>query len=426
MKKTRAVKIILWAVIIAAAAAGVWLMVKPSGSGDITLQTAQAVRGDIRNSVTATGTVEPVTLVEVGTQVSGIIDRLYVDYNDRVTAGQLIAEMDKVTLESDLEEAEAQLASSKTEYEYRMKEYLRTKQLYDKELVSDAEYDEALYLYETAKNTYAQRQASIVGIRRNLGYATITSPIDGVVISRAVEEGQTVAAGFETPTLFTIANDLTDMQVIADVDEADIGYVQEGQRVDFTVDAYPDDVFTGTVEQVRLEATTESSVVTYEVVITAYNPELKLKPGLTANVTIYTLERNDVCCIPSKALRFVPDPGMMESMGYNVAGPGSGEGAPAGAGGFAPAAGMEMPPAPDGGIPGNMPFPAVPENICWVLNGTQLEPRTVTVGQSDGDMTEIISGVAEGETVVTGVQMAVLPAKSAPQERSPFMPGPPR
>ena len=426
MKKTRAVKIILWAVIIAAAAAGVWLMVKPSGSGDITLQTAQAVRGDIRNSVTATGTVEPVTLVEVGTQVSGIIDRLYVDYNDRVTAGQLIAEMDKVTLESDLEEAEAQLASSKTEYEYRMKEYLRTKQLYDKELVSDAEYDEALYLYETAKNTYAQRQASIVGIRRNLGYATITSPIDGVVISRAVEEGQTVAAGFETPTLFTIANDLTDMQVIADVDEADIGYVQEGQRVDFAVDAYPDDVFSGTVKQVRLEATTESSVVTYEVVITAYNPELKLKPGLTANVTIYTLERNDVCCIPSKALRFVPDPGMMESMGYNVAGPGSGEGAPAGAGGFAPGAGKGMPPAPDGGIPGNMPVPAAPENICWVLNGTQLEPRMVTVGQSDGEMTEIISGVAEGETVVTGVQMAVLPAKSAPQERSPFMPGPPR
>ena len=426
MKKTRAVKIILWAVIIAAAAAGVWLMVKPSGSGDITLQTAQAVRGDIRNSVTATGTVEPVTLVEVGTQVSGIIDRLYVDYNDRVTAGQLIAEMDKVTLESDLEEAEAQLASSKTEYEYRMKEYLRTKQLYDKELVSDAEYDEALYLYETAKNTYAQRQASIVGIRRNLGYATITSPIDGVIISRAVEEGQTVAAGFETPTLFTIANDLTDMQVIADVDEADIGYVQEGQRVDFAVDAYPDDVFSGTVKQVRLEATTESSVVTYEVVITAYNPELKLKPGLTANVTIYTLERNDVCCIPSKALRFVPDPGMMESMGYNVAGPGSGEGAPAGAGGFAPGAGNGMPPAPDGGIPGNMPFPAAPENICWVLNGTQLEPRTVTVGQSDGEMTEIISGVADGETVVTGVQMAVIPAKSAPQERSPFMPGPPR
>ena len=184
MKKKTTVKITVWTAVLAAAAVGIWLTVRPSGGGDITLQTAVAARGDIRNSVTATGTVEPVTLVEVGTQVSGIIDRLYVDYNDRVTAGQLIAEMDKVTLESDLEEAEAQLASSKTEYEYRMKEYLRTKQLYDKELVSDAEYDEALYLYETARNTYAQRQASIVGIRRNLGYATITSPIDGVVISR--------------------------------------------------------------------------------------------------------------------------------------------------------------------------------------------------------------------------------------------------
>lgn len=397
MKKATTWKIVIWVVIIAAVAAGIWHMTGSSGKSDITLQTGTVSKGDIRNSVTATGTVEPVTLVEVGTQVSGIIDKLYVDYNDKVTAGQLIAEMDKVTLESDLEEAEAQLASSKTEYEYRTKEYLRTKQLYEKELVSDAEYDEALYLYETAKNTYAQRQASIVGIRRNLGYATITSPIDGVVISRAVEEGQTVAAGFETPTLFTIANDLTDMQVIADVDEADIGSVKEGQRVEFTVDAYPDDVFTGDVQQVRLEATTESSVVTYEVVITAYNPDLKLKPGLTANVTIFTMERNGVLCIPAKALRFVPDAGMVESMGFTMA---AGE-------------------RPSGGQ----------GRLCWVLNGTQLEPRTVTVGQSDGENTEILSGLSEGETVVTGVQMASAVAGSASssqQERSPFMPGPPR
>ncbi len=390
MKKATAVKITVWLTVVAVSAVIVWLIARPSAKGDVTLQTEQVTRGDIRNSVTATGTVEPVTLVDVGTQVSGIIDKLYVDYNDKVTAGQLIAEMDKVTLESDLEEAEAQLASSKTEYEYRMKEYLRTKQLYDKELVSDAEYDESLYLYETAKNTYAQHQASIVGIRRNLGYATITSPIDGVVISRAVEEGQTVAAGFETPTLFTIANDLTDMQVIADVDEADIGYVQEGQRVDFTVDAYPDDVFSGTVEQVRLEATTESSVVTYEVVITAYNPDLKLKPGLTANVTIYTMERNGVCCVPSKALRFVPDAGMVESMGFSIM-----QGASSG-------------------------------TVCWVLNGTQLEPRQVVSGQSDGEKTEIVSGLSEGETVVTGVQLASVQVRTAQQERSPFMPGPPR
>ena len=386
MKKKTTVKITVWTAVLAAAAVGIWLTVRPSGGGDITLQTAVAARGDIRNSVTATGTVEPVTLVEVGTQVSGIIDRLYVDYNDRVTAGQLIAEMDKVTLESDLEEAEAQLASSKTEYEYRMKEYLRTKQLYDKELVSDAEYDEALYLYETARNTYAQRQASIVGIRRNLGYATITSPIDGVVISRAVEEGQTVAAGFETPTLFTIANDLTDMQVIADVDEADIGYVQEGQRVDFTVDAYPDDVFSGTVKQVRLEATTESSVVTYEVVITAYNPELKLKPRLTANISIYTVERDSVLCIPSKALLLKPE--VLQITKNNI--------------------------VTDCDSPKKV----------WTKSGNTFTAIPVVVGINNGTEAEIISGIEEGTEVVTE---AVLNMKNFASDKNPgngFMPGP--
>ena len=387
MKKTTAVKITVWTVVLAAAAVGIWLMVRPSGSGDITLQTAPVTRGDIRNSVTATGTVEPVTLVEVGTQVSGIIDRLYVDYNDRVTAGQLIAEMDKVTLESDLEEAEAQLASSKTEYEYRMKEYLRTKKLYDKELVSDAEYDEALYLYETAKNTYAQRQASIVGIRRNLGYATITSPIDGVVISRAVEEGQTVAAGFETPTLFTIANDLTDMQVIADVDEADIGCVQEGQRVDFTVDAYPDDIFQGLVKQVRLEATTESSVVTYEVVITAYNPDLKLKPGLTANVTIYTAEISGVLCVPSKALRYTPT---KETIGNKKIQDTQGK------------------------------------NKVWTLEGDKIVAHSVSIGATDGTHTQLLKGVESGTKVITGISvMTDEQPDETVTESSPFAPGPP-
>ena len=222
---------------VAVAALVLWLVLRPGRKDAIMLETAPVERMTVRNSVTATGTVEPVTEVEVGTQVSGIIDRLYVDYNDVVKAGQLIAEMDKVTLEAELESSQADLASSKTEYEYRLKEYTRTKTLYEKGLVSDSEYDQAFYMYETARTTYQRNQADIVRVRQNLEYATITSPIDGVVISRAVEEGQTVAAGFETPTLFTIANDLTQMQVIADVDEADIGQVKEGQRVEFTVDA---------------------------------------------------------------------------------------------------------------------------------------------------------------------------------------------
>ena len=285
----------LWiAVGIICTAAALWLIFRPTGKQTVTLETAKTERIDISNSVTATGTVEPVTKVEVGTQVSGIIDKLYADYNDIVKAGQVIAEMDKVNLQAELVSSQAQLSAAKTEFEYREKEYNRTKTLHDKELVSDSEYDSSYYQYETAKNAYNQAQASFTKVKRNLSYATITSPIDGVVISRAVEEGQTVAAGFETPTLFTIAKDLADMQVIADVDEADIGQVKEGQNVTFTVDAYPDDVFNGTVQQVRLEATTTSNVVTYEVVITAPNPDLKLKPGLTANVTINTLDRKSV------------------------------------------------------------------------------------------------------------------------------------
>ena len=329
--------------------------------------------------------------MEVGTQVSGIIDRLYVDYNDVVKAGQLIAEMDKVTLQAELESSQAELASCKTEYEYRMKEYSRTRTLHEKELVSDAEYDEALYLYEKARNAYEQAQAAIVKVKRNLGYATITSPIDGVVISRAVEEGQTVAAGFETPTLFTIANDLTQMQVVADVDEADIGQVSDGQRVEFTVDAYPDDTFEGVVEQVRLEATTESSVVTYEVVITAYNPELKLKPGLTANVTIFTLEKDDALAVPTKALRFVPDGELLAALGLRAEAAAEAE-------------------------PG--------KRELWVKQGTTLVPRYVTAGSASGELTEIVDGLNDGEEVAVCLT-AERTEPEAAAERSPFMPAPP-
>ena len=383
------------AVLVAAlvAACGLWFALRPSKQTGITLETAATSRITIRNSVTATGTVEPVTEVEVGTQVSGIIDRLYVDYNDVVKAGQLIAEMDKVTLQAELESSQAELASCKTEYEYRMKEYSRTRTLHEKELVSDAEYDEALYLYEKARNAYEQAQAAIVKVKRNLGYATITSPIDGVVISRAVEEGQTVAAGFETPTLFTIANDLTQMQVVADVDEADIGQVADGQRVQFSVDAYPDDTFEGTVLQVRLEATTESNGVTYEVVIDAPNPDLKLKPGLTANVTIFTLEKDDALAVPTKALRFVPNAELLGELGLTIdqteqqAAPGSRE--------------------------------------LWVKEGTTLRPRRVYAGAASGDMTEITEGLTGSEEIVTGLVTAKPREEAAAIERSPFMPGPP-
>ena len=324
-------KLIMGGVAVILIAGGVFLFTGKSSKGGIKLETAKVGRSTITNTVTATGTVEPVTEVEVGTQVSGIIDKLYADYNDVVKAGQLIAEMDKINLQAELRSAEAQLASSKTEFEYQQKNYARSKVLHEKQLISDTDYETATYNYEKAKAAYDQSQASMVKVNRNLEYATITSPIDGVVINRAVEEGQTVAAGFETPTLFTIAADLTKMQVIADVDEADIGNVEEGQRVSFTVDAYPNDQFEGVVRQIRLgdsestssasSSTSSSTVVTYEVVITADNPDLKLKPRLTANVTIYTLERANILTLPNKALRFIPAPAIMESLGMTVTDP---------------------------------------------------------------------------------------------------------
>lgn len=376
------------ALVAVVALVALWFILKPSAQAALTLETARVGRIDVSSSVTATGTVEPVTKVEVGTQVSGIINKLYVDYNDEVKAGQVIAEMDRVTLQAELESAQSNLASSKTEYEYRLKEYNRYKSLHEKQLVSDADYDLAVYNYEKAQNSYKQSQASMVKVRRNLSYATITSPIDGVVISKAVEEGQTVAAGFSTPTLFTIANDLTKMRVVADVDEADIGQVKEGQPVDFTVDAYPDDVFEGLVQQVRLEATTTSNVVTYQVVITADNPDLKLKPGLTASVTIYTMQRENVLSVPTRALRFNPDPAQMDRLGIQMAG-------------------------------------RIPEGKhVWVKNGNTIKPVEVETGSVMNDRTEINEGsVDEGQEVVAGLTVAQEAKKAT--ARSPFMPGPP-
>lgn len=395
-------KLIIGIVGVLAVAGGIWLFTGKTSKGGIRLETAKVGRSSISNTVTATGTVEPVTEVEVGTQVSGIIDKLYADYNDVVKAGQLIAEMDKVNLKAELASAQAQLASSKSEYEYQQKNYARNKILFEKKLISDSDYETSTYNYEKAKAAYEQNQAAMVKVNRNLEYATITSPIDGVVINRAVEEGQTVAAGFETPTLFTIAADLTKMQVIADVDEADIGNVENGQRVSFTVDAYPNDVFEGTVMQIRLgdsessssTSSSTSTVVTYEVVISADNPDLKLKPRLTANVTIFTLERDNVLTVPTKSLRFVPDAGMLAQIGYTVSN--ADTEAPAG------------------------------KRLVWIRNGQELKPKAVTVGSTSGNMIEITDGLDEGEELAVDFEAAsVAPVAGTETERSPFMPGPP-
>ena len=387
-------KAIIGVAIVALLLGGIIFFTRKSSNGNMQLVTAKVSRHSISNSVTATGTVEPVTKVDVGTQVSGIIDKIYVDFNSEVTKGQVIAVMDKVNLEADLVSKEAELASSKTEFEYQQKNYARSKALHEKELISDTDFETATYNYERAKNSYDNTRAGMTKVSRNLEYATIASPIDGVVINRAVEEGQTVAAGFSTPTLFTIANDLTQMRVIANVDEADIGQVEEGQNVKFTVDAYPNDVFEGKVTQVRLEAKVTSNVVTYEVVISAHNPDLKLKPGLTASVTIYTLERNNVLTVPSKALRFVPDEEILRGMNISVTD-----------------MGREVPPG---------------KKTVWQREGNNLIPRLITVGTTSMNVTEVIDGLSDNDEIVTDLTTE----SSDPQnmnrtERSPFMPGPP-
>ena len=278
----------------------------------VSFEMAKVENGKIQTSITATGTIEPVTSVTVGTQVSGIVSHLYVDYNSVVKKGQVIAELDRTNLISELNTAKANLTSAQSTANYELSNYNRYKTLYEKGLVSADEYESAQLSYQKAKEQVNTSRESVRKAQTNLGYATITSPIDGVILSKSVEEGQTVAASFNTPELFVIAQDLTDMRVIADIDEADIGGVKEGQRVSFTVDAFPDDTFEGHVTQVRQEATTESNVVTYEVVISAPNADLKLKPGLTANVTIFTLEKDSVLTVPSKALRFIPNEALLK------------------------------------------------------------------------------------------------------------------
>ena len=359
-------------------------------SGDkkvTTYETVELKKGSINNTVTATGTIEPITKVDVGTQVSGTISHIYVDYNSVVTKGQLLAELDRKLLEAELKSEMANLKSSKSEFEYQDKNFKRLRQLHEKNLISETEYEEALYQYEKAQQAYEKAQATLVKAQSNLDYATIYSPIDGVVLSREVEEGQTVAASFETPTMFTIANDLRKMQVIADVDEADIGQVLEGQRVTFTVDAFPDDTFEGDVTQVRLNPTTESNVVTYEVVIDAPNPELKLKPGLTANITVYTMEKNDILLAPLKAFRFTPetDP---ENPQTTLA-PQTGKG----------------------------------EKVVWLQTAEGIVPKVIKVGVSDGIYTEVKEGIQEGSRLIVGVQRnkKIVP-QGGNEESNPFMP----
>ena len=384
--KKRTVGLVL---LVAAAAIAVWLFGDKSETFNVSFEYAEVMPQDIRSGVTATGTIEPVTKVEVGTQVSGIISKIYVDYNSIVKKGDIIAELDRTNLISELSSAENNMQSALSDFEYNKRNLERIKTLYEKGLISQDEYETADLAYQKARNSYNTSKFGVEKARTNLGYATITSPIDGVVLSKAIEEGQTVASSYNTPTLFTIAADLTDMRLIADVDEADIGSVKEGQRCTYSVDAFPNDTFEGFVTQVRQEPTTTSNVVTYEVVISAKNPDLKLKPGLTANVTIYTMEECGVTAVNSKALRFTPNRKLLGSE-YTI-------------------------------------------NDCegteklWTLDGKTLTAHCVKSGTSNGVLTQIVSGIENGTRVVTeaNVNSNTATSNEASMERRPFAPGPP-
>lgn len=383
-------KALVIAAVAAIASLAVWLLSGGKKEEKITFDTAAVAPANIMNSITATGTIEPVTSVTVGTQVSGIVSKLFVDYNSVVKKGQVIAELDKTNLMSQLNTAKTQLATAQSQLNYQTANYKRYKTLFEKGLVAADDFDNAKLSYTQAKEQVVSAKEEVQRAQTNLGYATITSPIDGVVLSKSVEEGQTVAASFSTPELFTIAQDLTNMQVVADVDEADIGDVKEGERVTFTVDAYPDNTFEGEVKQVRQEATTTNNVVTYEVVISAPNADLKLKPGLTANVTIYTAERKGVLSVPSKALRFTPQKETVGKM--------------------------------------KIVDVANAKNKVWTIDGNSIVAHKVNIGMTDGTNTQIVGGIAEGTKVITGLNVMGGEEKmpmEAQGEKSPFAPGPP-
>ncbi len=357
------------------------------------LETSEIHHGELNETVTATGTLESVTQVDVGTQVTGIISELYADFNSEVKKGELIAELEKTVLQSEVQSAEASVASAKATYEYNLTNYNRDKALYERQLISEYEFQTSTKDLEVSRQAYDKAKADKVRAAKNLNYAEIYSPIDGIVISREVEVGQTVVSNMSVANLYTIA-DLDHMQVVADVDEADIGQVKVGQRATFSVDAYPDLTFEGEVTQVRLSPTTESNVVTYEVIIATENPGHKLIPGLTANITIYTLSEEGLL-VPAAAFAFEPltdtdDKNLPQSSGSKDA--------------------LDL---------------SEGHRCVWVLDNGKLVPTSVAVGQSNGIFTIALSGLSEGAAVATGYESAAAGAPGTDVKRSPFAPQPP-
>lgn len=418
MKKA---KIIVWTVVLLGIIVFVFFKFFKKADKELVVRTYVVDEYTVENTVTATGTIQPLEQVEVGTQVSGEIDKIFVDYNSVVKKGQLLAELDKSNLLENLRQAEATVRSAESELDYANTSYERTKQLYEANAATQISYDESRNSLVKAETSLQNAKSNLDKAKVNLGYAEIYSPIDGVVLLREVEVGQTVAASYSTPTLFTIANDLTQMKVEADVDEADIGQVVVGQKVTFSVDAYIDDIFYGEVQQIRLQPTTTNNVVTYTVIITAHNPDLKLLPGMTASVTIITEEETGLA-VPSEALSFMPSEDIMRQQApdtprpqgpkHDAKNPPFSQGVPGG-------------PRPDFGDRPQFPPSDFAPEMVWVKVDGKMMPRPIKTGMSDGVYRIVEHGLMKGDSVVLSATYVDKNMNVQKMGNNPFMPGPP-
>jgi HlyD family secretion protein len=446
---------IILGIIIVALGVVAWFLFGKKSETKIEWKTSKVEMGDLKVTVTASGTVNADTMVQVGTQVSGIISKIYVDFNSRVRKGQVIAILDTTALAASVEDASASLFRAQVGVNQQKRNYDRTKQLFEQKVAAQADYDQALSDYETAQGNLRSAKSSYNRALINLRYATIVAPVSGVVVSRAVDVGQTVASSFSTPTLFAIANDLTKMQVQASIDEADIGKIKEGQEVSFTVDAYDDQTFDGTVRQIRLQPSVTQNVVKYTVIISVPNPDLKLMPGMTANITVNIQEVKDVLKVAASALRFWPPQDyldknlklmpdsvqkfiarMMEfrkmggqgsrSGGSGVNGANGGSGG--GQGGFQrPSGTMGMGGAGgQGSNSSGRKWGRGTRGLIWIKQGDLILPVRVRTGITDGSVTEVTGNLKEGDEVITGIVNSDASKTATQQQQNPFAPQMPR
>ncbi|RYG05679.1 MAG: efflux RND transporter periplasmic adaptor subunit [Chitinophagaceae bacterium] len=406
---------LIWLIIIVAAGVAVWYWKFREKEVPVVLETETPQMGYISNSVTATGTIQPVDTVSVGTQVSGTISAVYADFNSTVKKGQLIAEIDKSLFLAQVQQISANLQQAKSNVVFQESNFNRQKKLFDLGAISRAEYENALYQRDIAKDNVTSVASQLDAANRNLSFASIYSPMDGTIMARNVSVGQTVAASFNTPTLFVIARDLTKMQVRASVDEADIGNVKNGQRVTFTVDAFPDETFEGNVKDVRLQASVAANVVTYITLVDAPNDDMKLKPGMTASITLFTKEVPNTMLISSKAIKFKPDSAIMKKYTIeddeSLTKKGTAKKQPGGA------------VQPDT----TKPLLAkkaekTDQAIVWIKKDSTISSRIIETGLNDNANVQVLSGLKDGEIVVSGVLQPGEEKAAGTAARSPFMP----